>query len=103
MLASVRYRNPGQLSPYTFTEGVRTVMVQVSDGAGGFATVNATVKCVPEQRIGVVGRDPKYPAPADCSGHGELTVDSLTVRCQRMRVHLASALTLLCLQGRHVL
>ena len=104
VLASVRYRNAGQLTPnFAFTAGVRTIMVQVRDGAGGVAVANATVTCLTEQRIYVVGRDPAYPAPEDCSGNGELVIDSLTVRCRRMQVCAFSALTIRCTQGRHVL
>lgn len=81
VLASVRYRNAGQLTPtFAFTGGVRTIMVQVRDGAGGVAVANATVTCVPEPRVGVRGRDPSLPAPPDCSGVGKLVIEPLTVR-----------------------
>ena len=105
VLASVRYRNAGQLTPkFAFTGGVRTIVVQVRDGGvGGIAVANATVTCVEEQRIYVVGRDPAHPAPADCSGNGKLVIDPLTVRCRRVHVCALSALTIPCTQGRHVL
>lgn len=103
VLASVRYRNAGQLTPrFAFTGGVRTLVVQVRDGAGGVAVANATVTCVPEPRIGVVGRDPSLPAPADCSGNGKLGIDPLTVRWQRTHARASSALTISCTQGRYV-
>ena len=93
VLASVRYRNAGQLIPkFAFSGGVRTVVVQVRDGAGGVAVANATVTCVQEPRIGVSGRDPSLPAPADCSGNGKLVIDPLTVRYLRMHVSASNAL-----------
>jgi hypothetical protein len=95
-LASVRYRNPGALAPLpgrtpavsvlTFTPGVRTLLVEVRDGAGGVARDNSTVECVATPRVVVPGRDPAAPPPPDCSGNGTLTLDPDTVRAARVVV-----------------
>jgi hypothetical protein len=104
VLASVRYRNAGFVTAtsFTFTSGVRTIMVQLRDGAGGVAVANATVTCVPEPRIGVVGRDPSLPAAPDCSGIGRLVIDPLTVREHGRGMHSMRADSSLRSAGRHV-
>jgi len=96
VLASVRYRNAGQLAPsLVFTRGVRTIVVNVSDSAGGFAVANASVTCEPEQRIYVVGRDPASLAPADCNnGNGTLVIAQLTVRGRSLSRHALCRRTL---------
>ena len=92
VLASVRYRNTGVLTPkFVFTGGVRTIVVKVRDGAGGAAVANATVTCVPEPRVGVTGRDPSFLAPAECSGNGKLRIKEITARAPTYGVHYAGA------------